>query len=345
MPLKFLELADYVVKKTAVLNMHQPIRNLMQKWLRECGMRCDDDFWGAHHVQIPNQDGSVLLEQHINVAWKYMEWGLQLKGAECVPPDLLSTFMKCLLEGPPEDADAEFIQNMEKAQAERKKLLMKMLEAKLCLVPVYCCNHWTLVVVKNTPEGIQIKYRDSLSKACRVCKLYAGRAVKELVGLEMPDRCNAAMQEPGSGMCGTYVLQWMEMECRSACLNEVWSSAGWPKPHVWGDRVYNLMSMMQKEEHKAIEEAQKETDKVQALHQKARKKKEKKNRGCLTLKISEEEPCFENLSSEAQLEVTRVRAIGVGSCSRCRWSTLGCLSCSGLKVMNHLFRLQSFKSD
>ena len=53
-------------------------------------------------------------------------------------------------------------------------------------------------------------------------------------------------------------------------------------------------------------------------------------------------PCLENLSADAQFQVNKVYAVGAGTCSRCRWSAVGCLSCNGDKLLKYWLQKDGF---
>ena len=231
-------------------------------------------------VEVPPEDGSWLIDQRLNVGWQYIKWGLKLQkeDAECMPADLVRNFMRILLEGPHENATPEEIGQMVESQAGRKKVTQEMLKAKLTLVPIYCSDHWTPIVLKNTAEGKVVEYRDSLKVESAACRNYASRFLQEMKELELPARCNAAMQPAKTGQCGSFVLHWMEQVCRNVCKNEVHSSAGWPTNEVWGARLKTLMKMLEKEQKKLKEDAKKQQDKDAAKKEKEKKQEEKKKK-------------------------------------------------------------------
>ena len=255
-------------------------RSLQQSWLQHSGLQSIDEEVLGDEVVLPSEDGSWLLDQHLNAGWQYIKWGLKLQkeDAECVPADLVRNFMKILLKGPHDDATPEEVGQMVESQAGRKKVMQEMLKAKLTLVPIYCSDHWTLIVLKNTAEGKVVEYRGSLKVESAACRNYSSRFLQEISELELPARCNAAMQPTGTGQCGSFVLHWMEQACRNECKNEVHSSAGWPTNEVWGGRLKTLMKMLEKEQNKLKEDAKKQQDKDAAKKEKEKKQEEKKKK-------------------------------------------------------------------
>ena len=62
-------------------------------------------------------------------------------------------------------------------------------------------------------------------------------------------------------------------------------------------------------------------------------------------KIPKWKPCLENLSIEARIAVWQVDEGNWGTCSRCRRSFVGCLSCSRVKTLAHFLKKEGFDAD
>ena len=352
------------VKKTRKLKgFNEVSRVMMQSWLWDCGLKLEPEDPGDD-VTVSSQGGDWLLDQHLNVGWELLKFGagLQESAVQYVPPDLLQAWMHLETEGAHPDADEEFLLRLAAVQENRRKVIVQKLDkAAVVLMPVYCSQHWTLVVVQKVGDEVLVEYRDSLQTASEESWQAAAKALKVLKGWELPRRCNTAVQPPGSALCGAFVLFWMEQVCRKLCLNEPACSMGWPNAALWSARTWTVSKMLKKEQDKQIAEAKALQLKNEAIRQKQKavdeknlKKQEQleKIKGKVEasakeswLKVPAGKPCLENLSKEGQLDVADKANTGQGSCSRCRWGDVGCLSCSGAKALEYWLKKEGFYDE
>ena len=142
---------------------------------------------------------------------------------------------------------------------------MQHLKVKLCFTPICCSGHWVLleVAVAEAAAGgseLQVTYRDSLKIPSAACRHYAELAVQNLLGMEgLPaGRANAAVQPEGSGVCGCYILHWMEQSCRRVVHGEPACSTGWPSAVAWASRLQSAVACLQREQLKLLEGSKKE---------------------------------------------------------------------------------------
>ncbi|CAE8634053.1 unnamed protein product [Polarella glacialis] len=349
------------VKKTRKLKgFNEVSRVMLQSWLWDCGLKLEPEDPGDD-VTVSSQGGDWLLDQHLNVGWELLKFGagLQESAVQYVPPDLLQAWMHLETEGAHPDADEEFLLRLAAVQENRRKVIVQKLDkAAVVLMPVYCSQHWTLVVVQKVGDEVLVEYRDSLQTASEESWQAAAKALKVLKGWELPRRCNTAVQPPGSALCGAFVLFWMEQVCRKLCLNEPACSMGWPNAALWSARTWAVSKMLKKEQDKQIAEAKALQLKNEAIRQKQKavdeknlKKQEQleKIKGKVEasakeswLKVPAGKPCLENLSKEGQLDVADKENTGQGSCSRCRWGDVGCLNCSGAKALKYWLKKEGF---
>ncbi|CAE8583746.1 unnamed protein product, partial [Polarella glacialis] len=349
------------VKKTRKLKgFNEVSRVMLQSWLWDCGLKLEPEDPGDD-VTVSSQGGDWLLDQHLNVGWELLKFGagLQESAVQYVPPDLLQAWMHLETEGAHPDADEEFLLRLAAVQENRRKVIVQKLDkAAVVLMPVYCSQHWTLVVVQKVGDEVLVEYRDSLQTASEASWQAAAKALKVLKGWELPRRCNTAVQPPGSALCGAFVLFWMEQVCRKLCLNEPACSMGWPNAALWSARTWTVSKMLKKEQDKQIAEAKALQLKNEAIRQKQKavdeknlKKQEQleKIKGKVEasakeswLKVPAGKPCLENLSKEGQLDVADKENTGQGSCSRCRWGDVGCLNCSGAKALKYWLKKEGF---
>ena len=352
------------VKKTRKLKgFNEVSRVMLQSWLWDCGLKLEPEDPGDD-VKVSSQGGDWLLDQHLNVGWELLKFGagLQESAVQYVPPDLLQAWMRLETEGAHPDADEEFLLRLAAVQENRRKVIVQKLDkAAVVLMPVYCSQHWTLVVVQKVGDEVLVEYRDSLQTASEESWQAAAKALKVLKGWELPRRCNTAVQPPGSALCGAFVLFWMEQVCRKLCLNEPACSMGWPNAALWSARTWTVSKMLKKEQDKQIAEAKALQLKNEAIRQKQKavdeknlKKQEQleKIKGKVEasakeswLKVPAGKPCLENLSKEGQLDVADKANTGQGSCSRCRWGDVGCLSCSGAKALEYWLKKEGFYDE
>ena len=352
------------VKKTRKLKgFNEVSRVMLQSWLWDCGLKLEPEDPGDD-VKVSSQGGDWLLDQHLNVGWELLKFGagLQESAVQYVPPDLLQAWMHLETEGAHPDADEEFLLRLAAVQENRRKVIVQKLDkAAVVLMPVYCSQHWTLVVVQKVGDEVLVEYRDSLQTASEASWQAAAKALKVLKGWELPRRCNTAVQPPGSALCGAFVLFWMEQVCRKLCLNEPACSMGWPNAALWSARTWTVSKMLKKEQDKQIAEAKALQLKNEAIRQKQKavdeknlKKQEQleKIKGKVEasakeswLKVPAGKPCLENLSKEGQLDVADKENTGQGSCSRCRWGDVGCLNCSGAKALKYWLKKEGFYDE
>jgi hypothetical protein len=352
------------VKKTRKLKgFNEVSRVMLQSWLWDCGLKLEPEDPGDD-VTVSSQGGDWLLDQHLNVGWELLKFGagLQESAVQYVPPDLLQAWMRLETEGAHPDADEEFLLRLAAVQENRRKVIVQKLDkAAVVLMPVYCSQHWTLVVVQKVGDEVLVEYRDSLQTASEESWQAAAKALKVLKGWELPRRCNTAAQPPGSALCGAFVLFWMEQVCRKLCLNEPACSMGWPNAALWSARTWTVSKMLKKEQDKQIAEAKALQLKNEAIRKKQKavdeknlKKQEQleKIKGKVEasakeswLKVPAGKPCLENLSKEGQLDVADKANTGQGSCSRCRWGDVGCLSCSGAKALEYWLKKEGFYDE
>ncbi|CAE8629532.1 unnamed protein product [Polarella glacialis] len=352
------------VKKTRKLKgFNEVSRVMLQSWLWDCGLKLEPEDPGDD-VTVSSQGGDWLLDQHLNVGWELLKFGagLQESAVQYVPPDLLQAWMHLETEGAHPDADEEFLRRLAAVQENRRKVIVQKLDkAAVVLMPVYCSQHWTLVVAQKVGDEVLVEYRDSLQTASEESWQAAAKALKALKGWELPRRCNTAAQPPGSALCGAFALFWMEQVCRKLCLNEPACSMGWPNAALWSARTCTVSKMLKKEQDKQIAEAKALQLKNEAIRQKQkavdeknRKKQEQleKIKGKVEasakeswLKVPAGKPCLENLSKEGQLDGADKANTGQGSCSRCRWGDVGCLSCSGAKALEYWLKKEGFYDE
>ncbi|CAE8743180.1 unnamed protein product [Polarella glacialis] len=351
-------------KKTRKLKgFNEVSRVMLQSWLWDCGLKLEPEDPGDD-VTVSSQGGDWLLDQRLNVGWELLKFGagLQESAVQYVPPDLLQAWMHLETEGAHPDADEEFLLRLAAVQENRRKVIVQKLDkAAVVLMPVYCSQHWTLVVVQKVGDEVLVEYRDSLKTASEESWQAAAKALKVLKGWELPRRCNTAVQPPGSALCGAFVLFWMEQVCRKQCLNEPACSMGWPNAALWSARTWTVSKMLKKEQDKQIAEAKALQLKNEAIRKKRKavdekniKKQEQleKITGKVEasakeswLKVPAGKPCLENLSKEGQLDVADKANTGQGSCSRCRWGDVGCLSCSGAKALEYWVKKEGFYDE
>ncbi|CAE8706526.1 unnamed protein product [Polarella glacialis] len=352
------------VKKTRKLKgFNEVSRVMLQSWLWDCGLKLEPEDPGDD-VTVSSQGGYWLLDQHLNVGWELLKFGagLQESAVQYVPPDLLQAWIHLETEGAHPDADEEFLLRLAAVQENRRKVIVQKLDnAAVVLMPVYCSQHWTLVVVQKVGDEVLVEYRDSLQTASEASWQAAAKALKVLKGWELPRRCNTAVQPPGSALCGAFVLFWREQVCRKLCLNEPACSMGWPNAALWSARTWAVSKMLKKEQDKQIAEAKALQLKKEAIRKKQKavdeknlKKQEQleKIKGTVEasakeswLKVPAGKPCLENLSKEGQLDVADKANTGQGSCSRCRWGDVGCLNCSGAKALTYWLKTEGFYDE
>ena len=106
------------------------------------------------------------------------------------------------------------------------------LQAEKLVVPVQHSEHYFPLAIGGR-FGVSrrtVEYRDSLgrrSAAAPVMKEYveciAASLELEWLAVDMT-RMNAALQPPGTAVCGCFSLHWMEQVVRARILGEAWCS-------------------------------------------------------------------------------------------------------------------------
>ena len=222
-------------------------RAAVQRMMNRCGLQSLEDEEGDK-VQLHNGSGDWLLDQHIDLGWELMKWGLALEmdAVQMVAPNLLQSFME-IAGAWSSEASAADTEKAAMQQSNRRKHLQKLMQAELCFLPIYCSSHWTLLTVKNGKDGLKVEYRDSLKPSSTTSRSKAAACLKELLPeAEFPSNQgleNAATQPAGSAKCGTYVLQWMEQSCRE-WSGEKPTSLGWPDWRRWSKLLQTLCSLL-----------------------------------------------------------------------------------------------------
>ena len=347
---EFLEQTS-ILPDLKMLTLQSLKRSDMQMWLREAALKTLGDDLGDD-VEVPRADGSWLLDQHMTVAWLFLQWslpGLKAASVSFLRPDVVQSFIALAdpttnLEGL---GDKEWLQAAGEMQERRRAFLEAELQKDLVFVPIFAGHHWTLVEICRL-GSLQVKYYDSLQVESAASRQVAEFFLETLLpGVHLPARANAARQPVGTGQCGSYCLHWVEQRCRSH----------WPTAATWAARLQSLCKALQKEQGK-IDEAKLKAQEKQILAEAkaklaaAKKKMQEGDMKDLAEKAAESllkdpagKPCFENLAANGQCQVLKIlEGYTGGTCSRCRTGD-GCLSCSKWKATRYWLKKEGFDME
>ena len=224
-----------------------------------------------------------------------------------------------------------------------------------------------------------VRYYDSLKVESESCRLFADLMLVELKksGLEwlpdaVPARVNAVAQGPLQ--CGFFVAFWCEEEMREKSGEGRWPSG---PPSIVGVRrkmekfllnlepvcmrVHQRMTNLDKAEEEAVkahDEAAAVAKATGAMDESSKtlamKAAESMQAGKKGEAVDVEIPADDDLEAWAigmqellleahQKDVEKVKATGIGSCAKCRWSASGCAKCDWVKAVRY-WRRQETKS-
>ena len=188
--------------------------------------------------------------------------------------------------------------------------------------------HWTLVSFTKKDDQWELEYRDSLSLGHADCREMAKKilvmvsmALDINKDLAIPPRCNTAMQKPGGGDCGLFVIHWMSQIVRQF-LGEG-SSAGYPNEEFWKDRLDSAITCLAKNKGVAKMQAKKAEEDLK------RRVEEIEQQKALSEKI------VSTLSRQREVEkMASTQILGsfsVGGCSKCKLP-FGSTCCNPAKI-------------
>jgi len=213
-------------------------------------------------------------------------------------------------------------------------------------------GHWTLLALDFDARGAftEVRYRDSLSSLCLTSRANAELLLRLFAPeTALPQRTNACFQKVGSGDCGWFVLSWCEAEA-AEYMSEGWAARGWPEAMVkkWKDKLPVFWMTLKQEHGKLEKERQQAEEKIRKDIESAEKKAKLAVKGdsakaeLLRLAIKAKAdlsgqlwPAFiteDQLPPEMRLKIEQVPLMGLGICSKCRWSS-GCLAWSSFAML------------
>ena len=291
-----------------------------------------------------------MCSEHLQLYLKFLQWSYKS------PVTVLETELLLMIfemqSSPDEQAST---------QVYIKTARTKWEQAEVLLVPICAAQHWTLLVLEKQMVAGQckIRYYDSLSTESPECRVLSKFAVDILeLKAEVPSRRNCSRQEKGSQSCGYWIVWYSEEEMRSS-VGLHCGSRGWPS----ADQMQELKKKFERFQDSMKTELEKSKKEVKASAEKALKASAKaaSKKGAAASssaaiadassaaapeEVEKVFPTpkkvkFEDLSEERQKIILKVKEKGFGTCSKCHWSSGGCLGCNWEKTLEHWLKVEN----
>ena len=221
------------------------------------------------------------------------------------------------------------------------KQMKSCLKCRRLMALIGAGGHWTLMVCDISDDGIitNVRYYETLTQPSNECQVMASSVLKIISDgkHQLPSRSNASFQPVGLGVCGFYVLSWMEIEWLD-CMGFGLASTVHPKLLwlTWKLRLISFTKALHKEMEKQLCDRKKADEAASARMAKAKAKAIQGSKidaaassssAAAAVMVDEGHAFRESdLSADAHKGIAKVRLEGVGTCSRCRFR-MGCLGC------------------
>ena len=307
-----------------------------------------------------------ILDQHIKLGWLLLKWRLGFSelsnlddpfairyptpeslAVSVIDPVLSSLYFQAIKDG---------TESTEKRVNELRMAILSHFKegSKLILVPIWAPGHWTLLSLSKDAEGepYQIRYRDSLQELSQECFQRAQLLLSLAeVPAELPDRCNKKWQPSGEGVCGYFVLAYMEHEVKRFFEHSL-AAGGYIYDLVdkWRQQLGKLTQALDKELGKLKKEAKRAQDKeAEQLAKKGAAAKAKakldaakavaEEQAELAAKLLDQGHSLreEDLPEPVRIKLAKLKGLGIKICSKCRW-TSGCFECDYEKSLSYHLR-------
>ena len=306
-------------------------------------------------LETPVSDNE-MSEQHIHLSSWLFSWNFSkemMEGVQFLNPYLSKQWQAAKVEKV-DDGDVPG-QSVSFFEEQIRKIAS---EATLLLIDPIA--HWTLLVGRrdSLESPFQWLYRDTLKNFSKPA-LQRAKEFAALISGEKPDFQHIESLLQSGESCAFWALAYAEVEI--AQRFEGPASRAFPPQLVqtWRARVKAFWISLKKEETKQLQQKLETESKEQNRASQQKKKLEQakaelekmKNLGSVQAKkaaaaLEKNSKFFkvQDLSEESR-EKIRLANLGLSGCSRCRYVSSGCLSCSGLKALSFFIRSEAFKKD
>ena len=311
-------------------------------------------------LETPASDNE-MSDQHIHLSSWLFSWNFSkemMEGVQFLNPYLSKQWLGAKVEKV-DDGDVPG----QPASFFEERIRKIASEATLLLIPVHTFEpiaHWTLLVGRkdSLESPFQWLYRDTLKNFSKPA-LEKAKAFAALISGEKPDFQHIEALLQSGETCAYWTLAYAEVEI--AQRFEGPASRAFPPQLVqtWRARVKAFWLSLQKEETKQLQQKLELESKEQNRASEQQKKLEQakaelenmKNLASVQAKkaaaaLEKNSKYFQvqDLSEESR-EKIQLASLGDSGCSRCRYVSTGCLSCSGLKALSYYIRSEAFKKD
>ena len=294
----------------------------------------------ADEVQVVSQSTNEIIDQTVILGLELLKLNYAKQSRLWPPVSFLSPLLLRVRQRGPEENPSGDVKQIKEACLQAMKAQLQ--EKKLVLAPIWSSDHWVFLSVDMRGAEPVVKYYDTLTTESEKCRETASELLKELgLSQPLPDRANKVFQPPQSGLCGWYVLAYIELLLAEAG-GEGPAARAFPSALALDcrGRMAAFTKALSLEQEKLKKDKQLDEEKRKAQELKEAKAKERAiarlSAAEKAAKLAEEAQAqldanrswgVHALSEDAKATIQRLQREGLGICSRCRW-THGCLSCS-----------------